>query len=144
MAVSKDKGNRGEVIVRDYLRKATGLNFEKTPASGAMAIQGLKGDLFIPASANLWTVEVKNYEEDGFGSLALLGKGELSRWWQQVKDASKVNKNNPMLIYKWNRSKLYCVLPRSYLVGSTNKIEHSDYAIYVLEELDLKKLFGVT
>lgn len=144
MTDSKAKGNRGEVLVRDELRKRTGLQFEKTPASGALGIKGLKGDLFLPASANIWTIEVKNYEEDGLGSQILLGKGDFLRWWEQVIAAAKVNQNKPMLIYKWNRSKMYCAIPAYQHTGISNRIVIKDeIAVYALDELNLKELFEV-
>ena len=49
MVDSKEKGTRAELAVRDALRQATGLQFERTPLSGALdARYGLKSDLFIP------------------------------------------------------------------------------------------------
>ena len=36
MVDSRAKGARGEYLVRDMLREATGLKFERVPASGAL------------------------------------------------------------------------------------------------------------
>jgi hypothetical protein len=143
MTDSKAKGNRGEVLVRTELRARTGLNFEKTPHSGALSIEGMKGDLYLPNQKNEFTIEVKNYEGDGFGSHLLEGKGDFLRWWEQAVAASKVNKNIPMVIYKWNRSKLYCALPNTVQTGVGNKIVTIHCSIYLLSELNLKQLFGV-
>ena len=38
MVDSRAKGARGEYLVRDMLREATGLKFERVPASGALDI----------------------------------------------------------------------------------------------------------
>lgn len=144
MVSANDKGARGENIVKAELIKQTGLPFERTPSSGALSIKGLKGDLFIPNMQNLWTIEVKNYEADGFGSHCILGKGDFIRWWQQVVAAAKFNGNKPMLIYKWNRSTLYCAIPANVVTGVTNRIVLNDeIAIYALSALNLKQLFEV-
>jgi Holliday junction resolvase len=60
MVDSRMKGQRGEYLVRDMLREATGLSFERVPASGALSY--LKGDLYIPDAKNAYCIEVKNYE----------------------------------------------------------------------------------
>ena len=143
MADSKAKGNRGEALVRTELRNRTGLNFEKTPQSGASFVEGLKGDLYLPNQKNEFTIEVKNYAEDGFGSHLLESKGDFLRWWEQAVAAAKVNKNTPMVIYRWNRSKMYCALPNSVQTGVGNKIVTIHCSIYLLSELNLKQLFGV-
>lgn len=142
MTNSKDKGNRGEVLVRAELRARTGLNFEKTPNSGASSIEGLKGDLYLPNQRNEFTIEVKNYECDGFSSHILEGKGDFLRWWKQCVAASKVNKNTPMVIYRWNRSKMYCALPSDVPTAVYNKIVTPYCSIYLLSDLNLKQLFG--
>jgi len=61
MVDSRAKGARGEYLVRDMLRAATSLQFERVPASGAL--EYLKGDLYVPHAANRFCIEVKNYAE---------------------------------------------------------------------------------
>ena len=61
MVDSRAKGARGEYLVRDMLREATGYKFERVPASGAL--EYLKGDLYVPNAANKYCIEVKNYSE---------------------------------------------------------------------------------
>ena len=144
MADSKAKGNRGEALVRTELRNRTGLNFEKTPQSGASFVEGLKGDLYLPNQRNKFTIEVKNYAEDGFGSHLLEGKGDFLRWWEQCVSAARVNKNTPMVIYRWNRSKMYCALPSDVPTAVYNKIVTPHCSIYLLSDLNLKQLFEVS
>ena len=60
MVDSRAKGARGEYLVRDMLRDATGLQFERVPASGAL--EYLKGDIYVPHASNKFCIEVKNYE----------------------------------------------------------------------------------
>ena len=60
MVDSRMKGQRGEYLVRDLLRDATGLTFERVPSSGALSY--LKGDLYVPDAKNVYCIEVKNYD----------------------------------------------------------------------------------
>ena len=61
MVDSRAKGARGEYLVRDMLRDATGLKFERVPSSGAL--EYLKGDLYVPNQRNYYCIEVKNYKD---------------------------------------------------------------------------------
>lgn len=110
MAVDpRAKGARGETVVRDALRKATGLKWERTPGSGALDPKHqLKGDLYVPGEGNLYCVEVKNYEESPIDHGLLSSKSPLfiTFWEQTVRQAKQVDKL-PLLIFKHNRSKLF-------------------------------------
>lgn len=120
MVDPREKGARGETTVRDSLRKLTGLQWERTPGSGALDEKhGLKGDLYVPNKENTYCVEVKNYEEDHLTSKLLTGKEPtLIKWWEQaVRQAGQV-KRKPLLIFKFNRSKIfvaYDTMPSSEL-----------------------------
>lgn len=113
MAVdSRAKGARAETVVRDELRKLTGLQWERIPASGALsAVHQLKGDLYIPGEYNYYCVEVKHYAEDQLSSTYLTGVNpQLSQFWgQTTRESGQVNKK-PLLIYKYDRSKLYACM----------------------------------
>lgn len=110
MAVdSKAKGSRAELAARDELRKLTGLPFERTPQSGALsAVHGLKADIYLPNSSNHYAIEVKHYAEDHFTSKYITDKSaQLSEWWEQtVRQGIQTNKN-PLLIFKFDRSKFF-------------------------------------
>lgn len=106
---SKDKGTRAEVLVRDELKRITGLKWERTPLSGALDPKhGLKSDLYVPNEKNLYAVEVKHYAEDHLDSRLLTSKDpQLIQFWQQaVRQGKQVNKE-PLLIFKFDRSKLF-------------------------------------
>jgi hypothetical protein len=106
---ARQKGARGETLVRDALRKLTGLNWERTPGSGALdAKHKLKGDLYIPDSKNNYCVEVKNYEDDHLTSKYLTSiNPQISVWWAQtIRESAEVSRK-PLLIFKFNRSKLF-------------------------------------
>lgn len=109
MVDPRAKGARGETQVRDTLRKHTGLQWERTPGSGALDEKhGLKGDLYVPNKENLFCVEVKNYEDDHLTSHILTSKDpQLLEWWSQtVRQGVQVNRK-PLLIFKFNRSKMF-------------------------------------
>lgn len=101
----KAKGDRGEYQLRDLLKKTTGVQFERTPSSGALGPHlKLKGDLFIPNATNRFTIEVKTYKEDQFCSKTLVNKSnEFRKWWEQALRQAEQNGNKPLLCYKYNR-----------------------------------------
>jgi hypothetical protein len=109
MIDSRAKGARGELKVRDTLRELTGLKWERTPGSGAYSqSHGLKGDVYIPGNTNKYTVEVKSYEEDYLTSKILHNKSnKLLEWWEQAERQAAQNDNIPLLIFKYDRSKLF-------------------------------------
>lgn len=114
MVSSKDKGARAETAVRDVLRSLTGLKWERVPLSGAMDPKfGLKGDLFVAGANNLYCVEVKHYAEDQLTSSILSSKSPIFiQWWEQtIRESGQVGKT-PMLIFKYDRSKLFVAVDR--------------------------------
>jgi hypothetical protein len=109
MVDSRAKGARTETVVRDMLRKHTSLGWERVPGSGALDPKHqLKGDLYVPGQTNLWCVEVKGYAEDHLTSHVLTDKSPqlLEFWKQTVRQGHQVNKY-PLLIYKFDRSKIF-------------------------------------
>ena len=109
MVDSRAKGSRTESQVKDMLKKYTGLAWERVPMSGALdPIHGLKADLYIPNTLNIFAVEVKGYAEDHLCSKLLTSTNpEVLKWWSQCKrQAIQVNKK-PLLIFKFDRSKMF-------------------------------------
>ena len=109
MVDSKQKGSRAELAARDELRKLTGIQFERTPQSGALsAVHGMKADIYIPNSSNHYAIEVKHYADDHFTSKYITDKSsQLSEWWSQaVRQGEQTNKV-PLLIFKFDRSKFF-------------------------------------
>jgi len=109
MVDSRAKGARTETLARDMLRKHTKLNWERVPGSGALDPKHmLKGDLYIPQHNNIYCVEVKGYAEDHLTSQILTSKSpQLIEFWKQCyRQACQVNKH-PLLIFKFDRSKLF-------------------------------------
>ncbi len=130
------KGARGETQVRDIFRKHSSLQFERVPGSGALDEKhGMKGDIYVPNEKNLYAIEVKNYEEDSLYSSILINKDpQLLKFWEQaIRQGLQTNKK-PLLVYKYNRSKMYVCFPEfptkdyNYLFASI-----SGYEFYIAE-----------
>jgi hypothetical protein len=110
MVDSRDKGSRGETIIKKMLKDLTGLDWQRTPGSGALHEKHLlKGDLYIPGKENLWCVECKNYKDDHLTSKLLTDKvPQIFHWWEQtLRQGVQVNRE-PLLIFKFDRSKIFC------------------------------------
>jgi Holliday junction resolvase len=110
MVDSRAKGARGEYLVRDMLREATGYKFERVPASGAL--EYLKGDLYVPNEKNLYCIEVKNYEDSPLNDKVFTAPktNNLIRWWKKVEIQAEGGGQEPMLFFKYNRSKVFVVV----------------------------------
>jgi Holliday junction resolvase len=109
MVDSRAKGARGEYLVRDMLREATGFKFERVPASGAL--EYLKGDLYVPHKTNKFCIEVKNYAESPLSDKMFSQEktNNLINWWKKVKVQAKGGNQEPLLFFKYNRSKVFVV-----------------------------------
>ena len=104
MVDSRAKGARGEYLVRDMLRDATDLQFERVPASGAL--EYLKGDLYVPHAKNRFFIEVKNYESSPLSDKIFTAKktNNLIRWWVKLLQQAAGGNQEPLLFFKYNRS----------------------------------------
>lgn len=109
MVDSRDKGARAEAQARKFLKEHTGLQWERTPGSGALNEKHkLKGDIYIPDAKNVYCIEVKHYADDHFTSQLFTGKTpQLIEWWQQAKRQGDQVGRKPMLIFKHDRSKWF-------------------------------------
>jgi Holliday junction resolvase len=109
MVDSREKGARAEAALKTLLRKETGLNWQRVPASGGLAAKhGLKGDLYVPNEKNVFCVEVKHYKDDQLTSKILTSKNPIIiDWWEQtIRESSQVNRE-PLLVFKYDRSKWF-------------------------------------
>lgn len=95
---SKVKGNRNEVDVAKALSKWTGVEFRRTPASGAIHVplHWLAGDVFCTDNKFdfPFSVEAKHYDK-------LYPKMKRDFWEQTCNDADRI-KGYPMLMYREN------------------------------------------
>tara|TARA_Y100000389_G_scaffold186829_1_gene207634 strand:- start:102 stop:548 length:447 start_codon:yes stop_codon:yes gene_type:complete len=134
MVDSRAKGARGEYLVRDMLRDATDLQFERVPASGAL--EYLKGDLYVPHAKNRFCIEVKNYESSPLSDKIFTAKktNNLIRWWIKLLQQAAGGNQEPLLFFKYNRSPVFVVT--SLLPENTNewlRIEWLDCYVLLAE-----------
>lgn len=134
MVDPRAKGARAETVIKEALKKHTGLGWERVPGQGALDPKHkLKGDLYIPNANNLYCVEAKHYADDHLTSAVLTSKNpQLLQFWQQtVREAGQVGKE-PLLIFKHDRSKLFAAF-REIPSGGYNYmfIHHSPHEFYV-------------
>jgi Holliday junction resolvase len=110
MVDSRQKGARAEADIVKLLSEHTGLSFKRIPMSGALdAAHGLKGDVYVPNSLNIYCIEVKHYKEDHLTSKVLTDKTpQIQVWWEQtIRESAQISRK-PLLIYKFDRSKVFC------------------------------------
>lgn len=107
MVDSRAKGARGEYLVRDLLRDITDLQFERVPNSGAL--EYLKGDLYVPHKTNIYCIEVKFYKESPLCDKIFTQEktNNLARWWRKLCLQATQGDQNPLLFFKYNRSKVF-------------------------------------
>lgn len=112
MVDSRQKGARFEAAVVKLLTEDTGLNWKRTPGSGALHQDHLmKGDCYIPGEHNYWVLEVKHYKDDHLTSKVLTDKeSQLSKWWTQAKRQGKQTDKKPILMFKKDRGKVFVAL----------------------------------
>lgn len=123
MVDSRAKGARGEYTVRDILRASTGLQFERVPLSGAL--EYLKGDLYVPNRHNRFCIEVKNYADSPLNDKLFTQEktNNLVRWWIKIKSQAFNSKQEPLLFFKYDRSKVF--------VATELKPEHAEKYLYI-------------
>lgn len=142
MVDSKAKGVRGEYLVRDILREYTDYQFERVPMSGALSY--LKGDLYVPNKDNRFCIEVKSYADSHLTDKIFTQEktNKLMIWWRKIRLQAKEMEQQPLLFFKYNRSKVFVVTDLKPL--NTNHYMHivwlGCYVMLAEEWLDLEKL----
>jgi hypothetical protein len=80
--------------------------FERVPLSGALTY--LKGDVYPPWLPDFpWTIEAKHHKEVDWNNVLTAKTSLLLEFWDQTTREAMVMKKNPLLVYKWDRSKLF-------------------------------------
>ena len=122
MVNSRQKGNLGEQKLIAFLKEKLGLDLIQTPGSGSGKV---KGDL----KHKTFCIEVKNYKEDPLRSTILCNKSSLiPQWWDKLKGYKY---KEPLLFYRWNRSKWFVVTQRKP-VKTKNYLDFSAKGCYIL------------
>jgi Holliday junction resolvase len=134
MVDSRAKGARGEYIVRDLLRTAIGHQFERVPASGALAY--LKGDIYVPHKKNIFCIEVKNYADSPLSDKIFTQEktNNLMRWWRKLIIQADGGDQEPLLFFKYNRSKIFVVTEREPLLAKYMFISWLNCYVALAEE----------
>jgi Holliday junction resolvase len=142
---SRAKGAKAESDVAKVLKTHTGHDFLRVPLSGALdAKHGLKGDLYLLGNACKFCIEIKHYKDDHLTSKVLTDKNpQLIEWWKQTIREAKEIKKAPLLIFKFDRSKLFVAYdkqPESIIDFITVCVdEHLFYISELLEWLKEEK-----
>lgn len=104
---SKIKGATYEAKIRDLLTKEFEIEFKRMPLSGSL--EYLKGDLWTPHDTAAWPycIECKHYKEVNWNSLLTAKTNDLISFWNQAVREALVMKKEPLVIYRWDRSKDY-------------------------------------
>lgn len=122
---SKTKGRSFEYVVRDLFTEAFNTQFERVPLSGALAY--LKGDVYAPWKPDFpWCVEAKHHKEVPWNNVLTAKSSLLLDFWRQTLREAQVMKKSPLLVYKWDRSKLYACWNDSITVPDYLHIKSGD------------------
>jgi Holliday junction resolvase len=144
MVDSRQKGARAEAALKKLLRDKTGINFQRTPGSGALnETHKLKGDIYIPNAANTYCIEVKHYKDDHLTSKVLTSKNpQLIEWWKQaVRQGIQVDME-PILFFKFDRSKWFVATYLTMEVENEIIINYGthNFSIYNVDDINLMEI----
>jgi Holliday junction resolvase len=133
---SAAKGTRFENSVIGILNKYTGLDFKRVPLSGSSHI---KGDIFLVNKQNKYCIECKHYKDDHLTSKILTSKeSQFEKWWKQAIDQASKSNQEPLLIFKFDRSKVFIAtenkMKKSYNNLIVNLLNYSPIFIAKLED----------
>ena len=110
---SKQKGAKFERDVCTILTKSLGKEFKRVPLSGSL--EYLKGDVWCPTDTNFFPfcVECKHHREIPFNNLLTAKTSPIWEFWTQTIREAKVMDKAPLLVFKWDRSKVFCAFVTS-------------------------------
>lgn len=140
MVDSRQKGARAEAAAKGLLIKHTGLDWQRTPGSGALnAVHKLKGDLYVPDAKNRFCVEVKHYKDDHLTSKIITDKNpQLMKWWEQAVRQGEQTDREPLLLFKFDRSKWFVAF-KSDAVYYSNILPASTTLSYTYVSIDTEE-----
>lgn len=123
--LSKTKGRSFEYVVRDIFTEAFKTQFERVPLSGALAY--LKGDVYAPWKPDFpWCIEAKHHKEVPWNNLLTAKSSLLLDFWRQTLREALIMKKAPLLVYKWDRSKLHVCWNDSIEVSDCIQVKVGD------------------
>ncbi len=109
----RSKGKRGERLVRDALAAWTGLEFARTPSSGAFGttnkIHELVGDVVCKNGNFAYSIEVKNVNTWNLEGFFSSPKSPVRKWWEQTLVQAEKTGKIPLLLLTKNQHPIYCL-----------------------------------
>ena len=116
---SKIKGSAYEAKIKRYLNSHFDIEFERMPLSGS--IEYLKGDIWTPHDTAAWPycIECKHYKDIQWNNLLTAKTTDLLNFWRQAVREAEVMRKEPLLRFRWNRSKDF--------VGWSDDVEVNHY-----------------
>ena len=116
---SKIKGSAYEAKIKRYLNSHFDIEFERMPLIGS--IEYLKGDIWTPHDTAAWPycIECKHYKDIQWNNLLTAKTTDLLNFWRQAVREAEVMRKEPLLIFRWNRSKDF--------VGWSDDVEVNHY-----------------
>ena len=116
---SKIKGSAYEAKIKRYLNSHFDIEFERMPLSGS--IEYLKGDIWTTHDTAAWPycIECKHYKDIQWNNLLTAKTTDLLNFWRQAVREAEVMRKEPLLIFRWNRSKDF--------VGWSDDVEVNHY-----------------
>lgn len=102
---SKAKGSAYEAKIATLLTKEFKKEFRRVPLSGAL--EWMKGDIVCIKDTAwfYWCIECKHYKEINWNNLLTAKSTEMYSFWEQAVREAKVMEKEPLLIFRWDRSK---------------------------------------
>ena len=102
---SKIKGSVYEAKIAKLLTNEFKVEFRKVPLSGS--IDYLKGDIWTPKDTAWWPycIECKHYKDIQWNNLLTAKTTDILQFWRQAVREAEVMRKEPLLIFRWNRSK---------------------------------------
>lgn len=146
MVDSRQKGARAEAAAKEILKRHTGLNWQRVPASGALGPEhGMKGDLYVAKSNNRFAVEVKHYKDDQVSTKLLTSaKPMIYEWWTQAERQGKQVGAEPLLIFKHDRSKFFVATTTEPASIDYEYMYFSEFSLYIAKLEDWLKYEDIT
>ena len=146
---AKQKGSRYELEIAKKLTLELGVEFKRTPLSGAL--DDIPGDIWMPKDSKAfpWTVECKHYKNIPWNNFLTAKSNPIYGFFDQAVRQAKLADKSPLVIFKQDRGKSYVVYCNNvvnvrdrvevYCFGYNIKIALLDDFLSELKKKDLFK-----
>lgn len=120
---SKAKGSAFEAKIAKQLSEEFGKEFRRVPLSGAL--DWMKGDIIV-IKDTAWfpyCIECKHYKEIQWNNFLTSKTTNMYSFWEQTVREAEVMGKNPLLIFRWDRSKDYVAYDDDIKVSSYMEVK---------------------